>query len=323
MRKSVFMAVAVVLLTLVGCVKKEYADGERENVDLVQIPITFSCGGYDTRVSNPSYEIESKIYWVDVFVSVDGGEYCRHRVVPGEENVVAVKKGSSYMLGAVANAMSNQWDVSRLVYTLSGRTYFNETLCCLSDNHPDSFVMMVDYFQTYNGESVHFELKRRVNKCTVLSVKNMWGDPEEFILTEVYLANVMESANSSASYEKIFYNKDGYEPSVVDELVYSKVDCKIGCGERVELNESLYYLPSGGSQYFLVLNAIADGVPMSYSFVLPNTNVWNQHFSYDLTITHAGNLDMKPEAGGSMQISEVEGQFVVPDWNETSESRGF
>lgn len=323
MRKSVFVVVAAALLSFVGCVKKEYADCERENSEVLLIPFTFSCDGYGSKVASPSYENESKINWVDVFVSVDGNDFCRHRVMPGEENTIAVKKGTSYLLGAVANAPAHQWDVSRMVSVSGGKTIFNASLVSLSENHPDSFVMMVDKFIAYTGEPLHFDLKRRVNKCTVLSVKNLWGDSGDFEITEIYLSNVMESSNSNSSGEKVIYNRSGYEPSLADELVYARVDCPIQYGECVELNESLYYLPLGGAQCYLVLNAIADGVPMSYSFALPNTILWNQHFSYDLTITHAGDLDMIPDVGGSIQISEVESQFAVSDWDETNESRGF
>lgn len=323
MRKSVFMVAAAMLLSLTGCVKKEGADCERGNSELVEIPFTFSCEGYSSKVASPSYEDESKIHWVDVFVSVDGGDYCRHRVVPGGDNVIAVKKGTSYMLGAVANAPSHEWDVSELVSTTNGKAYFNTSLCRLSDNQPDSFVMMVDNLQPYTGVEVHFELKRRVNKCTVLSVKNLWGDPEKFEITEIYLANVFESSATNPNGEKLLYNDGGYKTSAVDELVYANVNCPIAYGESVDFNHSLYYLPLGGPLNYLVLNAVADGVPMSYSFALPNTIVWNQHFSYDLTITHAGDLDMVPNAGGSVQVSEVGAQFTVSDWDETSELRGF
>ena len=321
MRKSVLMAAAM-LLSLVGCVRKEYADSERESSELIEIPFTFSCDGYRSKIANPSYDDESKIHWVDVFVSVDGGEYCRHRVVPGSGNVITVKKGTSYMLGAVANAPTHQWDVNQLVSSIGGRTFFNASLFRLSDNHPGSFVMAVDNMQAYNGESIHFDLKRRVNKCTVSSIKNMWGDPEKFEITDIYLANVPESCSSSYSGESLYYNKEGYKPSEVDDLVFAEVGRAISYGETVDLDESLYYLPLGGPLNYLVINALADGISMSYSFALPNTNVWNQHFAYALTITHAGNLDMIPTAGG-VKVSELGAQFTVSDWDETSEARGF
>ena len=50
MRKSVFMVAAAMLLSLTGCVKKEGADCERGNSELVEIPFTFSCEGYSSKV---------------------------------------------------------------------------------------------------------------------------------------------------------------------------------------------------------------------------------------------------------------------------------
>ena len=323
MRKSVFMAMAAGLLSLVGCVKSECADCERENQESQEIPFTISCCGYDLKTANPSYEDESMIHWVDVFVSVDGGEFCRHRVNPGEVSSIVVKKGASYLLGAVANAASDSWDCGKLASEFNGRTTFNSTLYCLSENHPDSFVMMVDEFLSSKGEGVHFELKRRVNKCTIRSIKNMWGDPNIFEIKEVYLGKVLESWSTDASAEKVFYNYNGYEPSQVDELVYASVDETLPYGECLELNESLYYLPIHGSVNYLVVNAIADGLPMSYSFALPNSLEWNKHYSYDLIITHAGDEDMVPDSFGSMLVSELAGDFIVAEWDETSETRGF
>ena len=323
MRKSVFVAVAVGLLAMVGCVKSECADCERDDQELSEIPFTISCCSYDLKTSNPSYEDESRIHWVDVFVSVDGGDFCRHRVMPGETSSIVVKKGASYLLGAVANASSDGWDYNKLVSQFNGKTTFNSTLYSLSENRLDSFVMMVDEFITSNGESVHFELKRRVNKCTVRSIKNMWGDPARFEIKEVYLANVLESWSTDASVEKVFYNYGGYEPSVVDDLLYAKVDSALFCGESILLNQALYYLPLPGSQNFLVINAVADGVPMSYSFRLPNSLEYNKHYSYDLIITHAGDEDMVPDSIGSMLVRELSGNFEIVQWDETSESRGF
>ena len=323
MRKSVFVMAAVGLLAFVGCVKSECADCERGNQDSAVIPITMSCVGYDLKTANPSYENESRIHWVDVFVSVDGGDFCRHRVMPGKDFSITVMKGNTYLLGAVANAQSDKWDCSKLVSVSNGRTVFNSTLYCLSENRTDSFVMMVDEFQYSQGEAVHFELERRVNRCTVRSIKNMWGDPAEFEIIEIYLANVLESWSSDASAEKVFYNQGGYEPSGVDELLYAKIGKTLTYGETIDLNQGFYYLPLHGSQNYLVINAVADGVPMSYSFMLPNSLEWNKHYSYDLTITHAGDEDMVPDAAGSMLVVELTENFEIAQWDETNESRGF
>jgi hypothetical protein len=323
MRKSVFVAVTVGMLGLVGCVKDECADCERDNQKSFEIPFTISCCGYDLKAANPSYEDESRINWIDIFVSVDGGDYCRHRIIPGETSSIIVKKGAAYKLGAVANALSDRWDCGKLVSETNGRTIFNSTLYTLSENRLDSFVMMVDEFITSKGEGVHFELKRRVNRCTVRSIKNMWGDPEKFEIKEVYLANVLESWSTDASVEKVFYNYGGYEPSEGDDLLYARVDKTLPYGESLVLNQALYYLPLPGSQNFLVINAVADGVPMSYSFRLPNSLEYNKHYSYDLIITHVGDEDMIPDSVGSMIVSELSGNFEIIQWDETSESRGF
>ena len=323
MRKSVFMAMAAGLLSLVGCVKSECADCERDDQELSEIPFTISCCGYDLKTSNPSYEDESRIHWVDVFVSVDGGDFCRHRVMPGETSSIVVKKGASYLLGAVANASSDGWDYNKLVSQFNGKTTFNSTLYSLSENRLDSFVMMVDEFITSKGEGVNFELKRRVNKCTVRSIKNMWGDPARFEIKEIYLGKVLESWSNDASVEKVYYNYNGYEPSPVDELVYAPVNAVVDYGDSIELNEALYYLPLPGSFNYLVVNAIADGVLMCYSFALPNSLEYNKHYSYDLIITHAGDEDMVPDSIGSMLVRELSGNFEIVQWDETSESRGF
>lgn len=323
MRKSVFMAMAAGLLSLVGCVKSECADCERDNQELLEIPFSISCCRYDLKTANPSYEDESGIHWIDVFVSVDGGDYCRHRVIPGEASSIVVKKGASYKLGAVANALSDQWDCDKLVSESGSRTIFNSTLYTLSENRLDSFVMMVDEFITSKGEGVNFELKRRVNKCTVRSIKNMWGDPARFEIKEIYLGKVLESWSNDASVEKVYYNYNGYEPSPVDELVYAPVNAVVDYGDSIELNEALYYLPLPGSFNYLVVNAIADGVPMCYSFALPHSLEYNKHYSYDLIITHAGDEGMVPDSIGSMLVRELSGNFEIVQWDETSESRGF
>ena len=323
MRKSVFVGLAVGLLNLIGCMKDEQVGHEIDPGDYLKIPFTVSCGDYDLKTVNPSLEDESRINWVDIFVSVDDGEFCRHRVVSGEETCISVKRGRTYLLGAVANASSEKWDCNKLVSTSGGVTRFNTTLYCLSENRVGSFVMMTDQFMQYEGGVVNFELKRRVNKCTVRSIKNMWGDPLTFKVVEVYLADVLESWSNDSSVQEVSYNVDGYQTSQVDHLIYARIDKEVAYGEVLNLNESLYYLPLFGSGNYLVVNVLADGVPMSYSFRLPVSQDWNRHYAYDLTIAHAGDEDMIPDAGGSLPVSEVAGTFDVIEWDEVSEAFGF
>ena len=322
MKKSVYVVVAAGLSAMLGCVKGEYPDYEQNGQDVIEIPFTFSCEDYSLKTASPSSADESKINWVDVFVSVDGGEFCRHRVVPGTVSSISVKKGATYLLGAAANAASHLWDSMDMVSVFDGATLFKSTLCRLSENSQGSFVMMTDQFQNYNGEAVHFELKRRVNKCTVRSIKNMWGDPNDFEIVEIYLADVLESSTNSSS-ERVFYNRGGYQSSVVDHLLYAHVGRRLQYGEMLQLDESLYYLPLHGSGNYLVVNALADGEPMSYSLKLPSSLNYNTHYAYDLVISHAGDEDMIPDSGGSIVVDDISGVFEVVGWNENSESRGF
>lgn len=323
MRKSVYVAVAAGLSAMLGCVKGEYPDYEQNGQDVIEIPFTFSCEDYSLKTASPSSADESKINWVDVFVSVDGGEFCRHRVVPGSESSISVRKGTSYLLGAVANAASHTWDCNDLVSVFNGATSFKSSLYRLSENYLDSFVMMTDRFQNYDGEKVHFELKRRVNKCTVRSIRNMWGDPDVFEIVEIYLADVLESSSNNPYEEKFFYNHGGYKPSSVDHLLYAGIGREMHYGETLQLDESLYYLSLHGSGNYLVVNALADGEPMSYSLKLPSSLDYNTHYAYDLVISHAGDEDMIPDSGGSIVVDDISGVFEVVGWNENSESRGF
>jgi hypothetical protein len=323
MKKSVVWAAMAMLSAMVGCVKNECADCEQESRESVEIPFTLSCSGYDLKGGVKSLDEDSRINWVDIFVSVDGGGFCRHRVIPGETSSIAVKKGSVYLMGAVANAQSDTWDVEHMVSVNSGRTTFNSTLYRLSENRQGSLVMAVDEFVEYTEGTVHFELKRCVNKCTVRTIKNMWAESREFQVREIYLAGILECWNNVASVAKQWYNENGYETSVVDHLVYVKVDSSLDYGQMLELDSSLYYLPLPGSRNFLVINVMADGVPMCYSLRLPNSVESNKHYVYDLTICHPGDNDMIPDSEGSILINEVSGVFDVTEWDETIESRGF
>lgn len=322
MKKLVYVVVAAGLSIMLGCAKDEYSDCANDEQEVVEIPFTLSCGDYALKTASPSADEESKINWVDIFVSVDNGDFCRHRIVPGTVSSISVKKGTTYLLGAVANADSHLWDCKDIVSVFNGATLFKSTLFCLSENSLGSFVMMTEQFQNYNGDEVHFELKRRVNKCTVRSIKNMWGDPEDFEVVEIYLADVLESSNDSLG-ERVFYNRGGYQKSVVDHLLYAGVGRKLEYGETLQLDESLYYLSLHGSGNYLVVNALADGEPMSYSLKLPSSLNYNTHYAYDLVISHAGDEDMIPDSGGSIVVDDISGVFEVVGWNENSESRGF
>lgn len=323
MKKSVVWAMMAMLSAMTGCVKIEDNGCDRECQELVEIPFTLSCDGFDVKGMDPSSSDESKINWVDIFVSVSGEDYCRHRVIPGETSVIAVKKGASYLLGAVANAYSETWDVKKLTAESGGKTFFRPGLCRLSENCSGSFVMMTDEFQTYTEGTVHFELKRRVSKCTVRSIKNMWGTPARFEVKEIYLAGVLEYCRNDASVPLQWYNETGYEPSAMDHLLYSKVGKVVSYGEVLETDASMYYLPVHESRNFVVVNVLADEVPMSYSFRLPDTREYNKHYVYDLVISHSGDEDMIPDYTGSIKVNEITGTFEVADWDETTESRGF
>ena len=73
----------------------------------------------------------------------------------------------------------------------------------------------------------------------------------------------------------------------------------------------------------MVVNALADGEPMSYSLKLPSSLDYNTHYAYDLVISHAGDEGMIPDSGGSIVVDDISGVFEVVGWNENSESRGF
>ena len=305
MKRILYLSAALSALAMVSCQREQHP------VEGRPVQITVSVRGTSpTRVISPSYEDESLVSDVQVYVFNDG-VLEDYQKATGQTEIQMTATAGRRTIWALVNAPD-----------ITGITGMNELLAhasLLSDNDPEAFVMSGSVEKVLSdGDSVDITVRRLVSRVSINRIETdfKYGLPDEKLTVDaIYLINV---AADNSYVEDVapedWINKLGHTDSGFDELLFNIVGEKVYNGHPYEVEHVFYPYPNPTEatphdspftprHTMLVIEVTFQGKKGYYPYELP---VLKRNCTYTIEkmiiSSRPGDLPYEPLENGEMTV---------------------